>query len=583
MEYIILFILIAEYFIFLPMIFEKAGVEKWKGYVPFYNFFVWIRMMQKPWYWMIFLLIPGVNFLMLIAMNVELARAFNRFSIVDTLLAVFLPHYMVPKIALDKEIQFVGPTDWTSTKQRVLRKQSDQVILFLLSFGIVNVLVFLFKLFGSKDKADRKSIVKEWGDAVLFAIVAASIIRAFFLEAFKIPTPSMEKNLLVGDFLFVSKMSYGPKLPQTPIAIPFVHHTMPFVHTKSYLEIFKVPYYRLPGFGKVKRNDVVVFNFPAGDSVFLDAQEQTYYSLLEIKAFQRFYQYEANNLEWGKPNTITRKYWAKRSFYLDMIRQEELEAGNIVVRPIDKEDHYIKRCVAIPGDVIYVKNNQLYVNGKPSGNTPKMQFNHKIMLLSDSEMIRERLKEDFDINFDDVAKAFSNRSDTTIDIPVSNERLKDFKDFFKENYHGMVEHPLGFYQRNPNYCFPIFPNHPSFPWTSDNFACDTLGPLKIPAAGATVKLTIDNLPLYRRIIDVYEHNNLVVKDDIIFINGKNVNSYTFKQDYYWLMGDNRQNSADSRFWGFVPEDHIVGKGVFVWFSSDPESGVRWNRIFTAIH
>ncbi|MFI5203989.1 MAG: S26 family signal peptidase [Flavobacteriales bacterium] len=584
MEYIILFILIAEYFVFLPAIFEKAGTEKWKGYVPFYNFFVWIKIMKKPWYWILFLIIPGVNFLMLIAMNLELARAFNRFSTQDTLLAIFLPHYIIPKLALDKSIVYVGATDWTVTKQRVIRKQSDQVVLFCMSFGIVNALVFLFKLVGSKDKADRKSIVKEWGDAVLFAIVAASIIRAFFLEAFKIPTPSMEKNLLVGDFLFVSKISYGPKLPQTPIAVPFVHHTLPIVNTKSYLEIFKVPYFRLPGIGKVERNDVVVFNFPAGDSVFLDAQDQTYYSLLELKAFQRFYQYEAHNLEWGKPGTVVKKYYAKRDLYLSMIRTEEIENGNIVVRPVDKEDHYIKRCVALPGDVIYVKDNQLYVNGKPSGNTPKMQFNHKVTMHFQTEQMRDKLKEGFDVNYDDFIKAFANRSrnDSIIEIPVVNERLNDFKAFFKGNYVGVVNHPLGYYQRNPDRCFPIFPNAPNYSWTSDNFACDSLGPLRIPKKGATVNLTLLNLPIYKRIIQVYEKNTLDVKGNDIFINGKETSKYTFKQDYFWLMGDNRQNSADSRFWGFVPEDHIVGKGVFVWFSSDPESGVRWNRIFTAI-
>lgn len=587
-EWIILLLLFVEYSIFLPKIFAKAGItETWKGYVPVYNLMVMIKIMKKPWWWILFMLVPGVNLLMLMAMNLELARVFNLYSAGDTLLSIFVPHALLPKIALKKEIVYTGPTDWTNTKHREIRKVSDMIVLALVSVGIFNVAIALYKMVGAKDKPGSKTLVKEWGDALLFAIVAASIIRSFFLEAFKIPTPSMEKNLLVGDFLFVSKMSYGPKLAQTPVAFPFVHHTLPVVETKSYLNIFELPYYRLPGFGSVQRNDVVVFNFPCGDSVQLDRQNETYYQIVRDEAY-RMYIGGLGDIRRISPDSLIAGFKPKMAAYMSAYRNSLVEQGKLGVRPVDKEDHYIKRCVAVAGETVEVKNGNLYVNGELSGNTDKMQYNYRIALPDVPETLAEQLKEDYDIYKSDHYQTDQyggtrRRTDETSTpiVTVSNDKIRAFREQFKTLFVERVNNPKGWSKNVGLYSylswFQIFPNHPDYDWSNDNF-----GPLWVPKKDAKIDLNLKNLPLYERIIGVYEHNKLQVKGNDIYINDQKATSYTFKQDYYWLMGDNRQNSADSRYWGFVPEDHIVGKGVLVWFSSDPEGGVRWNRIFKLI-
>lgn len=577
-EWIILLLLFVEYSIFLPKIFAKAGIaEAWKGYIPVYNLLVMIKIMKKPWWWILFMLCPGVNLLMLMAMNLELARVFNRFGAGDTLLAIFLPHVMLPKLALKPEIQYVGATDWTNTQHREIRKVSDMIVLALVSVGIFNVLIALYRLVGAKDKPGHKTLVKEWGDALLFAIVAASIIRTFFLEAFKIPTPSMEKNLLVGDFLFVSKISYGPKIPQTPVAFPFVHHTLPLVETKSYLNIFELPYYRLPGLGNVQRNDVVVFNFPCGDTVKVDEQDKTYYQLLVDNAFANF-----DASEGRKYNSYEEKlagFEKSKSYYLSLQRKTWLENGMLTVRPVDKEDHYIKRCVAVAGDSIKIVSGDLYVNGKRSGDTEKMEFFYEIRPSKMPNLSMEDLMKDLKDNFDVNKTEFGQRLDGVLIMNISNENVQSIAGYFGgiKALEKTNDKP-GYYHKGGSHgYFEVFPNNSQYNWTKDNF-----GTLWIPKEGATVQLDLQNLPLYKRIIEAYEHNRLEVKGSDIFINGSKATSYTFKQNYYWLMGDNRQNSLDSRFWGFVPEDHVVGKGVLVWFSSDPEGGVRWNRIFKLI-
>ncbi len=591
LEWIILLLLFIEYSVFLPKIFAKAGItETWKGYIPVYNLMVMLKVTKKPWWWILFLLAPGVNLLMLMAMNLELARAFKLFKAGDTLLSIFLPHVTLAQIALKDEIKYEGASDWKNEKHREIRKVSDMIVLALVSVGIFNVAIALYKMVGAKDKPGHKTIVKEWGDALLFAIVAASIIRTFFLEAFKIPTPSMEKNLLVGDFLFVSKISYGPKIPQTPIAFPFVHHTMPLIETKSYLDLFTLPYYRLPGLGSVQRNDVVVFNFPAGDTVQLDKQNETYYQIVTDQAFNMFKENEGGKF---KENTtvLFNEFEKRKSYYKSLYRNRLIKTGNFAARPVDKEDHYIKRCVAIAGDTLKVVNGTLYVNGKRSGDTENMEYNYVVTPtnndLKNIEVVRERLKEDYDITsymgtdengnpglVTDVREWYEGR----MLITIKNKDLNDMYTFFQgKNNVERSNDTAGIFEYLENRYFPVFPNDRSYNWTNDNF-----GSLWIPKAGVKINLDLKNLPLYRRIIDVYEHNDLIVKGNEIFINGKKVTTYTFKQDYYWLMGDNRQNSLDSRYWGFVPEDHVVGKGVLVWFSSDPAGGVRWNRIFKLI-
>ncbi|HOK60277.1 signal peptidase I [Tenuifilum sp.] len=388
-----------------------------------------------------------------------------------------------------------------------------------------------------KKRGQKKTVLIEWVDAIIFAVVAATLIRMFFIEAYTIPTSSMEKSLLVGDYLFVSKVAYGPKLPNTPISFPFVHHTLPFTkYTKSFIEWPRWPYKRIAGFGQIKRNDVVVFNFPEGDTVCLQDQNSSYYTLARI---------------YGR----------------DYIRQNY----DIIYRPVDKRENYIKRCVGIPGDTIQVVHGSLFVNGKEQAKIGKRQYNYQIR--TNGSTINPIRFEEMGIARSDINY---NAQESVYILPLTEEMLERFKTFSNvteitrnENTDSTVMWKL------------IFPHDPRYKWNEDNF-----GPLWIPKKGATVTLTTDNLPLYQRIIDVYENNDLRVENGTIYINGEPASSYTFKMDYYFMMGDNRHNSADSRFWGFVPEDHVVGKASFIWLSLDKDkrfpANIRFKRMFTTI-
>ena len=385
----------------------------------------------------------------------------------------------------------------------------------------------------------KQTKVVEWVDAIIFAVIAASFIRIFFIEAYTIPTSSMEKSLLVGDYLFVSKTAYGPKTPNTPLSFPFVHNTMPVLkNTKSYVEWIKRPYNRMAGFTTVKNNDVVVFHFPEGDTVALNMAAQSYYQL--IRAYGR-----------------ARVWSDKRNF------------GDIIVRPVDKRENYIKRCVAIHGDEIKLVRGQLYVNGKPQKKFKGMQQNY--IVRTNGTSINPKALDRLHIANDD-----RQGNSSRYILPLTEENVKKLQKF--ANVKSVDPTILEPGKWDP----AIFPSDERFQWNVDN-----VGPLTIPEKGMTVKLTVDNLPLYRRIIDVYEANDLKVDGDKIYINGEIATSYTFKMDYYWMMGDNRHNSADSRYWGFVPEDHVVGKAKFIWLSMDKDksfpANIRFSRIFTAIN
>lgn len=367
-------------------------------------------------------------------------------------------------------------------------------------------------------KRKPKSKTREWVDAIIFAVIAATLIRTFFIEAYVIPTPSMERSLLVGDFLFVSKVNYGPRVPMTPIAFPFAHHTMPLINTKAYWDGVKIPYYRLPGFSNVKKGDVVVFNYP-------------------------------------------------------------MDADSPLYRPVDKRENYIKRCQGAPGDTLSVVNAQVYVNGKAMPNPPGSQMEYTYT--TNGMDVNPQIFKDLDITVYDP-----NRPNVFTMTPQSANLFKGYsniKSLVPAIQPKSASDPL-----NPVYPskYPIHvmlsPKLPDYHWNVDNF-----GPIIIPKKGWTVKLDSLTFPLYERCIEVYENNKVQVTGKDILINGKKADSYTFKMNYYWMMGDNRHDSEDSRYWGFVPEDHIVGKALFIWMSWDDNGSffgkIRWSRLFRGIH
>ncbi|MDX9882043.1 MAG: signal peptidase I [Prolixibacteraceae bacterium] len=386
----------------------------------------------------------------------------------------------------------------------------------------------------------KQTKLVEWIDAIIFAVIAATFIRMFFIEAYTIPTSSMEKSMLIGDYLFVSKTAYGPKLPNTPLSFPFVHHTLPLSKTrKSYVEWIKRPYKRIAGFGKIKNNDIVVFNFPEGDTVALNVQDQSYYQLV-------------------------------RSYGRERVWSDKRNFGEIIARPVDKRENYIKRCVGIPGDVIELKEGQLFVNGKPQEKFTGVQYDYRVA--TNGTAINKK-------TLDNMKIAEADRHtypNSQYLYPMTDENAAKMKAMANVVSVDKMLAPFGTRDNN------IFPFSEKYLWNVDNF-----GPLTIPKKGVTIDITMDNLPLYGRIIALYEENELEVKDSVIYINGDVAGKYTFKMDYYWMMGDNRHNSADSRYWGFVPEDHVVGKAVFIWLSLDKDQPllkkIRWNRLFRSVH
>ncbi|MDR1202597.1 MAG: signal peptidase I [Tannerellaceae bacterium] len=406
----------------------------------------------------------------------------------------------------------------------------------------------------SKNPSVRHAL--EWVDDILFALIAVYFINLFVFQNYQIPSPSLEKTLLVGDYLFVSKLSYGPRVPNTPFSFPLVQNTFPIINTKSYLDWPEWGYKRVAGLGEVKRNDIVVFNFPAGDTIALKVQNPDYYTLVEM---------------YGRERIIL----------------DKATYGDVLYRPVDKRENYVKRCVGMPGDTLLIVNNQLYIDGVASKNPEKMQLNYFVE--TDGSVITEEQFRLMDVSKDDRKMA-------------SGQVL---------SFLGFMPNASG--QYNPVYHFPLtqkgveiaeklpsikkvlvepdvfgggdytYPVDYQTGWSRDNY-----GPLWIPKKGATIELNEQNVGLYSRCIRNYENNTFEEKDGKILINGKEETTYTFKYDYYWMMGDNRHNSADSRSWGFVPEDHIVGKPILIWLSIDKDRGwfdgkIRWNRLFTMVH
>jgi len=407
-----------------------------------------------------------------------------------------------------------------------------------------------------KKRGVKNHFIIEWIDALIFAVVAVTIINIFIFQNYKIPTGSMEKTLLIGDHLYVSKVSYGPRIPTTPLAFPFAQHTMPLTKsTPSYLEWIRWPYKRLAGLSQVKNDDIVVFNFPEGDTVFVDNQTSSYYSVVRDYATQLKMQ----------EHYTGRQLRSDKAYYL-AARKMLWDRSEIVVRPADKTDNYIKRCVAIAGDTLHIIHGRAYINGKPQKNFEKMQYMYFIK--TNGSSMNTLAFERMGVYRSDIS---SSGSDEYV-VPLTFENAEKVRKFANVLGVEKAEKPVGEPSQD------VFPHDSRFAWNEDNY-----GPLWIPKKGVTVTLTLNNLSLYDRIIEVYESNKLKVVEGVIFINDKPTNQYTFKYNYYFMMGDNRHSSLDSRYWGFVPETHIIGRPIFIWLSLDKEKqfpmNIRWSRMF----
>ena len=478
-------------------IFEKAGFKGWFVLIPFYNLYIWLKIIKKPLWWYIFLLIPFINVFVVLLMIVEICKCFKKYGLGAQALGVLFPFAYLPYLGFSKQEQYLDP---------------------------------------DKRPEIKKTAVREWVDAIIFAVIAASIIRIFLVEAYTIPTSSMEKTLLVGDYLFVSKINFGPKVPNTPIAFPFVHHTLPLTQTtKSYLEWIQLPYYRFPGLQSIKNMDVVVFNYPDGDTLSTKFQSNiSYYQL--VRQFGR-------DAVWSNPNYF----------------------GDIIARPVDKRENFIKRCIGIPGDIIQIVNQKVLINGKEEKNPGLRQY--KYLVRTDGSTISSRTLEKLDIT-----ENISTDNVGNYEITLSEQALQKLRQMENIKSIEPIIQPAGAWEP------AIFPFDSAYRWNVDNY-----GPILIPKKGTTVSINAENICLYRRIIKIFEGNTLEEKEGKIFINGKESRSYTFKLNYYWMMGDNRHNSADSRYWGFVPDDHIRGRAFFIWFNWDDISGLAFKRIGSSIN
>ncbi len=407
--------------------------------------------------------------------------------------------------------------------------------------------------FWKKTKNKFLYSVMSWVDAIVFALVAVYFINTYLFQNYKIPTSSLEKSLLVGDYLLVDKVTYGPRVPMTPLSFPLAQHTLPILNCKSYIETPSWDYRRLAGLDTIKELDIVVFNFPAGDTVAMKMQMPDYYTLCEY---------------YGRENV-----WKNKEVF-----------GEIDVRPVDRRENYVKRCVGLPGDSLQIIDGQIYINGKVQKNPTNLQKNYLVM--TDGRKISEDQFKRLGVSVDDRMLINSWRNGEVIlqnlQYPVNEQNS-----YNPVYYLPLTVKALNMIRNFPNVLEviedPDLFSHQVYPKAYTHWTRDDYGPIYIPRKGATVQVNMENYPLYERLIRTYEGNDLQVKDSTIYINGEVATEYTFKMNYYWMMGDNRHNSEDSRFWGYVPEDHIVGKPLFVWLSIDKDqpgfNSVRWNRFF----
>ena len=420
-----------------------------------------------------------------------------------------------------------------------------------------------------KDAEGPTRFIMGWVDALVFALVAVYFINLFFFQNFVIPSSSLEKSLLTGDYLFVSKVSYGPRIPETPLSMPLTQHTLPIINTKSYIEWPHWDYRRVKGLGHVKLNDIVVFNYPAGDTLCSadTYKDQDYYALCSYigKSLLASQGIEQPDLKAMSPVAQRDYLESVMAMGRKYMKDNPVEYGEIITRPTDRRENYVKRCVGLPGQTLQIKNRIVYLNGKANKEPDNVQYSYYVKLKG---QMPTELMDELGISNEDMAslnqygylpltqraaKKLAARKDIVADIRLNTDAQTG----------------------------DLYPLNAYTGWTRDNY-----GPVWIPKKGATVKLNMKNIAVYERPIRAYEHNDLKVKDGQIYINGRLAHSYTFKMDYYWMMGDNRHNSADSRYWGFVPEDHIVGKPIFIWWSHNPDhpgfSGIRWSRLFNFV-
>ena len=420
-----------------------------------------------------------------------------------------------------------------------------------------------------KDAEGPTRFIMGWVDALVFALVAVYFINLFFFQNFVIPSSSLEKSLLTGDYLFVSKVSYGPRIPETPLSMPLTQHTLPIINTKSYIEWPHWDYRRVKGLGHVKLNDIVVFNYPAGDTLCSadTYKDQDYYALCSYigKSLLASQGIEQPDLKAMTPVAQRDYLESVMAMGRKYMKDNPVEYGEIITRPTDRRENYVKRCVGLPGQTLQIKNRIVYLNGKANKEPENVQYSYYVKLKG---QMPTELMDELGISNEDMAslnqygylpltqkaaKKLAARKDIVADIRLNTDAQTG----------------------------DLYPLNAYTGWTRDNY-----GPVWIPKKGATVKLNMKNIAVYERPIRAYEHNDLKVKDGQIYINGRLAHSYTFKMDYYWMMGDNRHNSADSRYWGFVPEDHIVGKPIFIWWSHNPDhpgfSGIRWSRLFNFV-
>ena len=493
--WILLLLLIAIQCATTPALMKRSGLTfKLPGFIPVLHFLPMLKIIGRPWYWFLLLLVPGVNLIMLVIVNVEMGIVFNQRSSASQWKFGALPWYALYELAFKKnEEKYVGPRNW-------------------------------------KDK--KKSWGREWGEAILFAVVAASIIRSFTFEAFTIPTPSMEASMKVGDYLFVDKFTYGTRLPMTPVSIPFFHNAIPGGLTNSYVEWFSLPYMRTPGFGKVERFDPVVFNFPNGDTVLVDPYYvgHNYYELLRNEAITM----AGNNVELylsdkAKYDAMARNNFNEKKTCKSCRENTPGGRGNLKIggtryRPLDKKEMYIKRCIGLPWETLEVRDGQVYINGSAIENKAGMMWNYLISVSSPSAI--SKLQREFGKLNSEIQMA--NQEGNQLLVPLTSDEANKMR-----SMSGDFPSVVQFQDTTSDHSLSIYPNSADSPfneWTSDRF-----GPLAIPAEGMTIEMSHDAFVRYGRVIGAYEGNSIQEKDGKIFINGQEAATYTFKQNYYFMM------------------------------------------------